>query len=257
MKKEAVFEQFLLYTLLALVAFGIDTLGLIRPVRRVIEAPVVELKRQVFKLESAETFITSLRTKNEELGQLRAEIIRLSSLSGQLAALSAENAALKTQLGLGLPAGTRLLETRPIGLVDGQMTIDIGRAGGVAVGDTLSLGQLLVGRVVSVSESQSLVRLPTAEDEKITVVVRETASGIKKAAGLVVGQGSRMVLEKVTLTDALNPGDLIMTAGEGYARDLVVGRVGKVLERENQLFKKAEVIPVVDFPRLERAFIIK
>lgn len=256
MRKSGATEQFLLFGTLSLMILFIDSRGLTKPIKGGVEIPIVSVKSQVFKLSGILQYLNAWHLNEDELVRLRTQVSRLSSTSAEIAALTAENIALRQQLGVTLSRPGPLKEARPIGLTDGQLTIDIGRQSGISTGETAVLGQVLIGRIIRVSENQSVILLPISEEEKINVVVRTTTGGVKKASGLLMGQGDKMILDKVSLADQIDVGDLVMTTGDGFVRDLVVGSIGQIIPTNGQLFKKAQVDQVIDYPHLERIFII-
>lgn len=249
-------RRFLIFGFLGLLLVLGEVTLVLKPVRQVAELPIVAVKERIYGIRRLVGILSVWRVKEDDLDNLRADVARLNSLSAEVATLSAENVVLKTQLGVRtVPAG-RLLMARPLGNSNGLMTINAGSSDGVGVGDSVVLGQVLVGKVASITPHQATVRLPIYENEKIAVVARGETDGVRRAAGVLVGQGDRLILDKVVLSDSLEIGDLIMTVGEGYERDLVVGKVAEVITREDQLFKKARVETAVDYSRLERVFVL-
>lgn len=249
--------RFAIFGLLSMVLVILDISGIDRIARRWIDVPVVAAKATTYGVLSAARFLSVWRVKDQEINRLNEELSVANSLAAQAATLSAENVALKTQLGTKLAPVSRLLMASPIGLAGGEMTISAGSAQGVAVGETVVLGQVLVGKVVAVSPGQSRVRLPVYDGEKIAAAVRSGGvDGVRKASGIVTNTGGQLILDKVTLSEPLTTGDLVLTVGDGYARDQLIGKIGEILERENDLFKSARVEPATDYARLDRVFVI-
>jgi rod shape-determining protein MreC len=57
----------------------------------------------------------------------------------------------------------------------------------------------------------------------------------------------------------VNVGDTIITSGLGgiYPRGLLAGKVEKLTENRDPIFKKAIVMPEVDFDKLQEVFVLK
>ena len=57
----------------------------------------------------------------------------------------------------------------------------------------------------------------------------------------------------------VNVGDTIITSGLGgiYPKGLLAGRVLRLMENRDPIFKKAIVTPEVDFDRIEEVFVLK
>src|SRR3989344_3039952 len=183
MRKSSTTEQFFLFGLLAFILLLIESLGFTRPLKSTMEIPIVSIKSQTFGLNTFLQYLAGWKIDKDEIIRLRAQVNRLSSTSAELISLSAENAALRQQLNVSLSFSSELIAASPIGFSGGQLTIDIGRHAGVSDGAAVILGRSLIGRVDRLSENQSVVLLPISEGEKISVAVRATPTGVKKASG--------------------------------------------------------------------------
>lgn len=257
MKKMGVGARLGVFGLLALGLMLVDVWGVDRELRGWVEGSVVVAKASVYEIWGQVRSLGSFRVNDREIARLRSQILDQNSLSGQVATLSAENTSLKNQLGVKTRVSGTLFMAYPIGLSGGEMTISVGSGQGVMVGQTVVYGQVLVGKVSEVSAGQSVVRLPVYEGEKVSAVVRSGGvDGVRKASGIVVSSGGQLILDKVTLGEALSVGDLVMTAGDGHARDLLIGSVAEVMEKENELFKRGRVEPAADYGRLDRVFVL-
>jgi rod shape-determining protein MreC len=94
--------------------------------------------------------------------------------------------------------------------------------------------------------------LPTDGNSKIPVAIGSVHA-------VAVGSfGSQILLQKVGQTDLIQKDDLVVTSGEGdsYFPGLVVGRISKITGRETDLFRQAEVVPLLDLNRLTTVFVI-
>ena len=114
--------------------------------------------------------------------------------------------------------------------------------------------QGLVGRVIEVYPHQAKVL--TILDERSKVGVRN-----ERTRDVAILQGKRKVCElKYLLTKAsVKVGDEIVTSGLGglFPKGILVGRISRVKKNPNCLFQEVEVIPSVDFGKLEELFLIK
>ncbi len=258
MRKSRVADWFILLGVLALVLVGVDKMGWDSWIKGIIERPVVVVKQGVFsswrRMAGVRIDLGSGKTGVVDDPAL---VLKVNQLMGEVATLSAENAALRSQVGVAPRVSGKLIMGSPIGEAPGRLTINVGGSEGVTVGDSVIVGDVLVGRVIGLSAQQSDVLLPTYEGERVAAAVRSGGvDGVKRASGIVVGQGGQLILEKVVLAEPLSVGDLVMTVGEGYKRDLVVGRVAEILAQSDQLFKRARVEPAVEYSNLDRVFVV-
>jgi len=119
--------------------------------------------------------------------------------------------------------------------------------------------QALVGKVIQTGNFESLV-MPIFD---INSQVSSRFS-VSRYEGIVEGQGNSEVPLLMRFVprrarDDINTGDIIITSGMGgiFPQGINIGRISavNVLEYENTL--EAEVIPMIDFSRLEYVFVIE
>lgn len=136
------------------------------------------------------------------------------------------------------------------------VTIDAGSKDGVKLDQNVVNGQGLVGRVIRVSQSTSVVALIV--DATSTVGARVEASGEK---GFLNGTGDPRSLE-LQLLDPFAPvrsGDRLVSFGfEGgvYVAGIPLGTVTDVRGTPGQLTRLATVVPFVDVTRLDLVGVI-
>jgi rod shape-determining protein MreC len=192
------------------------------------------------------------RGTDSVVGPVRRFIQGVPNVAGNretIADLTSENADLRRQLSAGqvdkttadqlaalqLQANSAhlpVLPARVIGTGPGQgfdftVVIDVGRAEGVQVGQTVAAGPGLAGRVVGVQESTSTVLL--IGDRAAGVGVRDLRNG---ELGVVRGaDGSLLTLSPLNPAADLKVGDQLMTgpAGEStFVADLLVATITSV-----------------------------
>jgi len=116
--------------------------------------------------------------------------------------------------------------------------------------------QGLVGRVIEVYPHRAKVLLILDERSKIGVRDQRT-----RDMGILQGKGEKGVCElKYVLSRAdVRVGDKIITSGLGglFPKGIVVGKICAIKKDPNQLFQEIEVVPSVDFGKLEELFAIK
>ena len=119
--------------------------------------------------------------------------------------------------------------------------------------------QALVGKVIQTGVFESLV-MPVFD-------INSQASSrfsVSRFEGIVEGQGSsetpllmRFVPKRAR--DEINIGDIVITSGMGgiFPSGINIGRVGAVNILEYETTLEVEVIPMIDFSRLEYVFVIE
>ncbi len=141
------------------------------------------------------------------------------------------------------------------------VVLGIGATEGISVGDVVVSDQGVVGRVSQVGPGYSKVLLITDPGSAVSAIVQGS-----RATGIVRGQyGDSLVMEWILQTEAVEIGDVVITAGlsDGkdlrslYPKGLVIGKVVALERAENAAYKTAIVLPAVDLRRLEHVLVIK
>lgn len=158
--------------------------------------------------------------------------------------------------GLASRGQYRIVAARPVAFSGGidtesTVTIDAGSRDGVRVGEAVVTGSGLVGKVIRVSSSTSLVVLLVDPSLKVGVRVASTS-----AIGDVQGQGlgKPLRLRLFDLRATIKVGDQLVTlggTGETYVPEVPVGTVTAIEQVPGGLYKAALVNPYVDFGGLD------
>lgn len=248
---------FLLLLFLSLLLILLESRGWTRPFHQSIEVVVNPAKKEIYrffqkKVRNPWLFLTSLPSQAEKINSLQKQVQELLPEKEKARALLEENKILRRQLGAPLPPSWQFLPAQTLGKTD-FLTLDKGEKDGVKVGQMVVLENILVGRVARILPRQSQVELPTAPSAKIPVVAQET-----RARGILQGQfGQSFVLERVPQGETLKENDLLVTTGEGdYLTGLLVGKIAQIERIETEVFQKAQVIPLLDYQKLETVFLV-
>jgi rod shape-determining protein MreC len=206
--------------------------------------------------------ISTLRRTNEELARENAA---LRAANQRAKEIERENTTLtgllqvRSDLAYTTVAGTVIgRESSPFRRV---VTLDIGSAAGVTVGDVVVAdGGALVGRVTSVTGNSTTVLL--INDTSSTVIGQ---LGGSQATGAIVGQlGGVLAMQNIDSTERVLPNDAVTTAGvdlgggvrSPFPKGLVVGTVVDVQRDANAVVQTAFVQPAVNLDKLEFALVI-
>ena len=119
--------------------------------------------------------------------------------------------------------------------------------------------QALVGKVIQTGAFESLV-MPVFDINSLV----SSRFSVSRFEGIIEGQGSsetpllmRFVPKRAR--DEINIGDIVITSGMGgiFPAGINIGRVGAVNILEYETTLEVEVIPMIDFSRLEYVFVIE
>ncbi len=241
-------------------------LDLINPVRNVFQkfsTPVqFGLRRGAISLkDSLQLFYNLNQIRKENLDLLR-ENQELKSIVVDLKKAEEENFVLKEQLELKGKErfDKELILASVMGnskdLTGTSLVIDKGNRQGIKIGDNAILGNYLIGRIKEVSGERSVLELTTSSQVSMTVVNNELNS---HAEGLARGElGTSIRVSKLLPGDQVAEGDVFITSGKdgNFLPGFIVGQVTEINFGASDPLKSALLSSMVDFSRLEKAFVI-
>jgi rod shape-determining protein MreC len=211
--------------------------------------------------------VSELADLRKEHAELLKQLARYEEIERTNAEIYQENIRLREQLGF---AGTIRYKRIPAQIsgrdpnnLYSAIVINKGSYSGVknnmAVIAWQNGIQALVGKVIQTGRFESLVMPIFDINQQVSA-----RFSVSRYEGIIEGQGSaeipllmRFIPKRAR--DEINIGDLIISSGMGgiFPPSFNIGRISSVaiLEYENAL--EAEVVPIIDFSRLEYVFIIE
>lgn len=206
----------------------------------------------------------SLKEENEELklkiSELEETIRRYEDIIGKSEYLINEKKLLKSTSYNLIPAQVTGKEP---GNWFNRFTIDKGLKDGVEKGDTVIqavevdggiVQEGVVGRIIDVGDNWAKVISIIDESNNISFkVIRTQDGGI--LSGNIDGNLSGYLFD--SKADIMK-GDKLLSSGLGgiYVNDLYIGEITNVIKEDEDLAKKIEVKPAVDFKKIYKVFII-
>jgi rod shape-determining protein MreC len=169
-----------------------------------------------------------------------------------------ENDRLRGMLALRLDAGYDVVAARVIGRDPSNwyrtVMIDKGEQDGVAVDMGVVVPAGVVGRVIKIGRDFAQVLLLTDRNSAVAAVVQRT-----RDEGIVEGaEGGLAQMRYIPLLSEAGPKDAVLTSGlgGGFPKGLVIGEIRSIVRREAVLFQEAQLVPAVDFSKLEEVLVI-
>lgn len=261
-KREYLFITFFSFFLLALLVFFVGKTGALASVSGFFEEVLQPASGPIQGITGAQKsfFVDEAEEKiQEENKELRKKLVAIEMLKK-------ENSALRDQFQTTKISSYSLLPTRIVGMpsfIPGVSTpeyfvVDKGSRDGVKEQMVVVYKDMVVGKIVSVTNASAKVLLVTHKDSSITVTVAETG-----AQGVVKGQGSDMLLDNVLLSEKINLGDTLLTKGDqnadglGFPPEIVIGKIVSLNKKPSELFQTGFVASPLDFSKLTTVFIVK
>lgn len=199
--------------------------------------------------------IKSLKKENEQLRETNAKLMLQLSKLREAAIVNDE---LKEMLALkdtsGFPLISASVVSKSFSRVQGTITLNVGSSDSVKVGMPVITDKGLVGIIYSVSSKYSIVRTLQNVDLKITVKDERTREN-----GLMKWNGEKLVIINVPKTYQIKKGDRIVTSelSSLVPFPIPVGVAAGSNNVETGIFNEIQVIPFVDFTKVENVFVLK
>lgn len=205
-------------------------------------------------------YLVDVRADND---QLRADNDRLRREMRALRADAQRISELEALLGLRERIATETRTGRVIAKDISpsfrvvRLSIDQGEQAGIRAGMPVVANEGLVGQVRRVSGSYADVLLTIDPESHVDVVVGE-----RRARGRLEGLGERRRyrcrIQFDRPDDEIAVGDEVFTSGLGkkFPASILIGHISKISDQELGLQQEGEVVPSVDFARLEEVLIL-
>ena len=244
-------------TVLTLDAKDVPVLGSIRSGALDVLSPIGSAFSTVTKpFRNAWKGVSDYDDLEAENQRLRADLDEARGQSERTATLREEVRKLEEQVGvreeLAIPSVTARVATGNFtSFDDNTAQLDQGSDAGIQVGNPVVTKGGLVGRVVRVATTRSVVQLITDPDLQIGIKVKSNDIGLGRGAG---SDKPFLVFQGIELTDPVAKGDLITTSGTQRASwpgNLPVGKVTKITRSQADQTQILEVERSADLTRLD------
>ncbi|HMN11612.1 MAG TPA: rod shape-determining protein MreC [Bellilinea sp.] len=247
--------------LIGLVIFAAS--GYVQPIVKLVLTPVLSASDWVttryIALYEAITLPRDMAALRQENANLKAEV---SSLQSQIIALHASQSELEVIASLLDYKRASPLNKYVVASVIGKdpspflnyVIINKGSDDGIRSDMPVITGEGLVGRIVSTTANAARVQL--ISDPGSILNVKFGAGNISgQVHGSVTGE---ITLERVSQTEPLNPGDIVLTSGlgGGLPDNIVVGQVLALKSNPTDLFQSAGLQPAVSFNNLQLVMVV-
>ena len=208
--------------------------------------------------------ISELKRVRQELGQARQRLSEYERESRDITELKQENAHLRQQLAFSESSASEQIPAEVIardpGNVFSAITLNRGSRHGVTRNMPVVAFQDgqegLVGVVSYVGRRSAVVR-PLFDPQCYVAARLQTT----RYEGLVSGNGDYLMMQYVSKEskDGMAYGDLVITSGLGgvFPGGIPIGRISTFKAKPYETSMELELVPIIDFSRLEYVFILR
>jgi rod shape-determining protein MreC len=201
----------------------------------------------------------ALRDVYESNQRLKQEIVELQQELGQMRERAASSDRLADLLAFKETVPFQTVAAQVIGRDASNwyrgLVLNKGEQDGIAAEMGVVTPAGVVGRVVKTTASTAMVLLATDPHNAIAGLVQRTRDeGIVEGAPL-----GRLRMKYLPLLSPIQVGDRVVTSGltGGFPKGAAIGTITRVDKSEGELFQSAEILPDVDFSRLEEVLVLK
>lgn len=210
--------------------------------------------------------VLDLQTITDENKLLRENVKALAANQAYIDSLEKENQALKelmkfkdTNEGLNFIAAT--VTFRNPESWSNTVKLDVGTNDGVKLNDAVILAEGLIGRIESVEEESSVVRLLISPEMASKVAVKinlEDDSSVEAIIDNYDDNSGAFNLSLLEANEDIQLGDQVVTTGSGglIPAGIIVGEISFVEQSINQLGSKIHVKPYANFTSFEYVYVV-
>lgn len=248
------FKEYVVLTLLTTVSLVLLSLN-DNPQIRTLRAYTIGI---VGVLQSTVSVLPNFFALEKENEILRQQNVILMDEVGRLREARLENGRLRGLLQLKERSPFHLLAAdvagKTLDLLRNTVTITVGERDGVKPNMSIVSEAGLVGRVIATSPHYAIGQLMINRDFRASAKIQRS-----RIIGILAWSGGDFLdLKNVAKTQDVATGDVVLTSEYSniFPRNLKIGVVINVSEREGSLFKQVQIKPSVDFSTLEHIFVI-
>lgn len=257
------FAAFAVCLLIVAVFLFLQVKGWLHPIETVLlESPrpvVAVVQTAVRPVKIVIDTVKSIRGIIKENADLRSQVTSLQQRTVDSDILRNENQILRAELGFSSKSSFKLQPCTVLAqdqqqLVD-TVILSCGQKDGIREGQAVVAQGYLAGKIIFAGQDSSTMVLITNAQSSIDAQISQSGTN-----GVIKGSfGSGAVMDLIPQNASVNAGDLVVTAGINNAipKGILVGSIGQILSKSNDLFKKASIISPVQFHDLQFVFVVK
>ncbi|MBM4348977.1 MAG: rod shape-determining protein MreC [Deltaproteobacteria bacterium] len=201
-------------------------------------------------------FLVHLHRENE---QLKKKIADLQEENDQMREMALAHERLRKLLQFRETLSTTVIAAEVVGRDPSSwfksVTINKGEKDGVRKGMAVISPEGVIGQILKTAPSHSVVLLITDYNSAVDSIVQRT-----RAKAIVEGEGeNRCQLKYLLRAEDVVAGDKVVTSGlaGNFPKGVMIGEIRRVDKKGHGIFQHAELVPSVDFTRLEEVLIVK
>ena len=229
-----------------------------KPIAQLVSLPVGALDAVDRGVRSVWEGYADLRTVYEENERLRREIEFLRNQNAELREAAVGSRRLASLLTFKQQLSFETVAAQVIGLDASNryraILLNKGELDGIRAEMGVITPAGVVGRAVKVGPTSAVVLLVTDPNNAITGLLQRT-----RDEGIVEGTfRGQARIKYIPLLSTIREGDIVVTSGltGGFPRGIPIGAITRVDKAEGELFRTADIVPDVDFTRLEEVLVI-
>lgn len=203
------------------------------------------------------SFIPNISMLQQENEMLRRLNVNLADEVNLLRESRLENIRLRSMIALKETSVVRLtagrIVAKNLNLLRNTVTLNIGDADGIQVGNPVVTGEGLIGRIVATSGRYAIAQIILNVDFRSSAKVQRS-----RVDGIISWDGKSLIMKEVAKTQDVREGDAVITSdySNAFPPGIKIGVISGIVDIPNSLFKRIEVVPTVNFTVTEEVFVM-
>jgi rod shape-determining protein MreC len=209
-------------------------------------------------------YFTDINSVKQENEMLKAKIDEVEKLNKELNDNKQKIAELRDALNIKDRynqydiAGANIIAKDPGNWFD-IFTLDIGSKDGVEENTPVVTGKGLVGRVIKTDLFSCKVLSIIDPDSSVSARISKTRDLVVIRGDIDLKELGECRMDYIPNDVDIVEGDIVETSGLGgiFPKDIVIGKIKNIRISDNEFTKYAQIVPVVDFKRLEEVYLLR
>ncbi|MFH0819204.1 MAG: rod shape-determining protein MreC [Patescibacteria group bacterium] len=262
--ERSVWAKIVIFSVVIILFIVLHYINILKPVEGLLTSALKPLQVPLYRFSIYLSDSETLYDKNElisENNQLKQDVNDLVKKNSELETYIDENEILKQQITFlednQLSYQTAKIISKYSGSNKQIVVINQGENVGIKVGFPVIAGNgVLIGKIDEVSANTAKVLLITSNVSEIAAQIENELN----TPGIIKGKhGLSMAMELIPKQDEITDKSIVITSGieNNIPKGLIIGQIENITEKPGDLFKEADIIPLIDFSRLSVVSIVK
>ena len=260
----SVWTKIVIFSVVIILLIIFHYINILKPVEGLLSSVLKPVQVPLYRLSMYLSDKDTLRDKNELINEnekLKLDLSEAIKKNSELEDYIDENELLKQQITFLNDNHFSYQAAKIISKYSGVnkqiIVINQGENVGLTVGmPVIAENGILIGKIDEVLANTAKVLLITSNISEIAAQIENEFN----TPGVVKGKhGLSMTMDLIPKQDTITEKSIVITSGieSNIPKGLVIGEIDVAIEKPGDLFKQADIIPLIDYSRLSVVSVVK